>query len=88
MNLSNTEALSADNILNRIAVKLVDSLQQEFGNSPIECLRLIQEMRERGIEIPSDSPIGAFETECSAKLDALGEEAEARAIMANKDGDY
>jgi len=88
MNLSNSEAMSADNLLNRIATKLVDSLKHEFGDSPIECLRLIQEMRERGIAIPVNSPMGEFEIECSNVLDARAEEAEARAIMANKDGDY
>jgi hypothetical protein len=88
MNLSNSEAMSADNLLNRIATKLVDSLKREFGDSPIECLRLIQEMRDNGITIPVESPIGEFEVECSNVLDARAEEAEARAIMANKDGDY
>ena len=51
MNLSNSEAMTADNILNQIANKVVDSMKTEFGNSPIECLRFIQSLRDRGIEI-------------------------------------
>lgn len=88
MNLSNSEAMTADNILNQIAKKVVDSMKTEFGNSPIECLRFIQSLRDKGIEITNSSPIGAFEVECNNILDALAEEAEAKAIMANKDGGY
>ena len=55
--------MTADNILNQIANKVVDSMKTEFGDSPIECLRFIQSLRDRGIEITNSSPIGMFEVE-------------------------
>ena len=64
MNLSNSEAMTADNILNQIANKVVDSMKTEFGNSPIECLRFIQSLSDRGIEITNSSPLGVVEVEC------------------------
>ena len=63
-----------------IEEELVDLMKQEI-KCPVECLKLLQDMRDRGSTIKIGSPLSNFEIECTNIVEAKAEEAETMALI-------
>ena len=63
-----------------IEEELVDLMKQEI-KCPVECLKLLQDISDRGSTIKIGSPLSNFEIECTNIVEAKAEEAEAMALI-------